>query len=115
VIEFGNGVLVGPGVIIWSQNHGYEQRELPISAQGYKRSKVTIEDDVWIGAGAIILPGVRLSRGTVVAAGAVVTRTTDPYSIVAGIPARPLGSRGACKETSQDSPGEERTIGSQLP
>jgi acetyltransferase-like isoleucine patch superfamily enzyme len=94
-IEIGDAVFIGPSVIIWSQNHAYERCDLRIMDQGYERSKVTIEDDVWIGAGAIILPGVRLSRGTVVAAGAVVTRTTDAYAIVGGVPARPLGSRSS--------------------
>jgi acetyltransferase-like isoleucine patch superfamily enzyme len=109
-IEIGNGVLIGPYVLIWSQNHGFEQKDLPIREQGYRCSKVTIEDDVWIGAGAIILPGVRLSRGTVVAAGAVVTRSTDCYSIVAGVPAKPQGMRRSGSqesEASEKSPGGE--------
>ena len=55
--------------------------------QGYDRSKVTIEEDSWIGGGSIILPGVCIVHGTVVAAGAVVTRSTEPFSIVAGVPA----------------------------
>ena len=49
---------------------------------------VTIEDDVWIGACAVILKGVNIRRGTIVGAGAVVTRDTLPYSVVAGVPAR---------------------------
>jgi acetyltransferase-like isoleucine patch superfamily enzyme len=116
-IEIGDGVLIGPCALIWSQNHGYEERDLPIREQGYKWNKVTIEDDVWIGAGAIILPGVCLSRGTVVAAGAVVTRSTECYSIVAGVPAKPLGvrrSRSRCSETSEKLPGEEGAMDPQL-
>jgi maltose O-acetyltransferase len=116
-IEIGDGVLIGPHVLIWSQNHAYEEKDLPIREQGYKWSKVTIEDDVWIGAGAIILPGVRLSRGTVVAAGAVVTRSTDSYSIVAGVPAKPVGtrlSRRQCAEPSEKLPGEKGAVGPPL-
>ncbi len=94
-IDIGSDVLIGPNVMIWSQNHVYESRGIPINCQGYRRAKVVIEDDVWIGAGAIILPGVCLARGTVVAAGAVVTKSTLPYTIVGGVPARPIGSRCA--------------------
>ena len=52
---------------------------------------VVIEDDVWIGAGAIVLPGVTVGRGSIVAAGAVVTRSIEPHTIVAGVPARQIG------------------------
>jgi acetyltransferase-like isoleucine patch superfamily enzyme len=52
---------------------------------------VAIEDDVWIGAGAIVLPGVIIGRGAIVAAGAVVTRSVDPFTIVGGVPATPIG------------------------
>ena len=52
---------------------------------------VTIEDDVWIGAGAIILPGVTIGRGAIVAAGAVVTRTVAAMTVVAGVPAAAIG------------------------
>jgi acetyltransferase-like isoleucine patch superfamily enzyme len=55
---------------------------------------VVIEEDVWIAANAIILPGVRLGRGAVVAAGAVVTRDVLPFQVVAGVPARQIGHRG---------------------
>ena len=56
---------------------------------------MVIEDDVWIGASSVILPGVTLMRGTVVAAGAVVVRSTSEGLVVAGIPARPISSRRA--------------------
>jgi acetyltransferase-like isoleucine patch superfamily enzyme len=52
--------------------------------------KIIIEDDVWIGAGAVIMPGVRLSKGTVVGANAVVLKSTNPYEVVAGIPSKTL-------------------------
>ncbi len=102
-IEIGDDVLVGPQAMIWSQNHRYQLRERRINKQGYDRKKVVIESDVWIAAGAIILPGVRLKQGTVVAAGAVVTRSTEPYSVVAGVPAVPVGRRGECASISGDT------------
>jgi len=92
-IEIGDNVLIGPGVMIWSQNHRYQRADIPITDQGYDYAKVTIEEDVWIGARSIILPGVHISKGAVVAAGSVVTRSVAPYTVVAGVPARPIKSR----------------------
>lgn len=92
-IRIGSNVLVGPGVVIYSQNHHYRDRGRLIAEQGYVRKEVVIEDDVWIAAGATILPGVRLGAGAVVAAGAVVTHSVGPYEVVAGIPAKRVGSR----------------------
>jgi acetyltransferase-like isoleucine patch superfamily enzyme len=51
---------------------------------------VTIEDDAWIGSGAVILPGVRIGRGAVVGANSVVTEDVPPLTVVAGLPARPI-------------------------
>lgn len=79
--------------MIWSQNHEYGCLATPIREQGYFRAKVIIDDDVWIGAGAIILPGVRIARGTVVAAGAVVTSSTSPFDVIGGVPAKLLKTR----------------------
>jgi acetyltransferase-like isoleucine patch superfamily enzyme len=58
-----------------------------------EKDEVTIEEDVWVGHQSIILTGVRVRRGTVIAAGSVVIRDTEPYSIVAGVPARKVGER----------------------
>lgn len=93
-IEIGDNVLIGPGALIWSQNHNYSRADIAIRDQGYTMAAVRIEDDVWIAGGAIVLPGAHLARGTVVAAGAVVNSPTEPYSVVGGIPARTIGRRG---------------------
>lgn len=61
----------------------------------YRDEKVTVEPDVWLGYGAIVLSGVRIGRGAIVAAGAVVTKNVEPYSIVGGNPARQIGRRFA--------------------
>ena len=92
-IEIGTNVLIGPNVTIYSQNHNFRDRATPICTQGYTRKRVVIENDSWICARAVILPGVRIAEGTVVAAGAVVTKDTEPYSIVAGVPATQIGKR----------------------
>lgn len=92
-ITFGNGVLVGPNVVIVSSNHRFDRPDLPISEQGHELAPITIGDDCWIGANAVILAGVKVADGTIVSAGAVVTRDTEPYSIVAGSPAQAIGER----------------------
>ena len=93
-IRVGAGTLVGPGVMIFSENHVTEDLSLPIRDQGTSRALVTIGDGCWIGAGSVILAGVTLGAGTVVAAGAVVTRSTLAGSTVGGVPARQITDRG---------------------
>lgn len=92
-LTIGDDVLLGPGVRVFTENHAYDALDVPIRAQGTRRAHVTIEDDCWVGAGVTILAGVRVGRGSVLAAGAVVTRDVPPYSVMAGVPARVLRSR----------------------
>ena len=92
-ITIGDYVLIGSNVTISSGRHPIDGAEPPVFARPSEPMPIVMEDDVWIGAGAVIMPGVTLRRGTVVGANAVVTRSTDPYSVVAGAPARKLRSR----------------------
>lgn len=93
-LRIGNDVMIGHYATIYSSQHRWDLGpEIPMIRQGHKPAAVEIGDDVWIGAHAVVLPGVRIARGTVVAAGAVVTRDTAPWSIVAGSPARQVGER----------------------
>lgn len=62
-------------------------------AEALSNGEIIVDDDVWIGAGSTIMSGVHLAKGTIVAAGAVVTHSTTPYTIVAGIPAKKIKSR----------------------
>lgn len=87
-ITIGDWVLVGPKVVIYSQNHIIDGIDVPISCAPDEYGPVTVGDDVWIGAAATILPGVTIGEGAVVAAGAVVTHDVEPFSVVAGVPAR---------------------------
>jgi galactoside O-acetyltransferase len=91
-IVIGNDVLIGPNVVIRATNHGV-MRKMLINKQPHSGGTITIEDDVWIGSNAVILKNVRIAKGTIVAAGAVVVKDTEPYSIVGGIPAKKISER----------------------
>jgi acetyltransferase-like isoleucine patch superfamily enzyme len=87
-LEIGTNVSVSPEVSILTAAHRYDDPSF-----GVENRRVVIGDDAWIGTRATILPGVTIGRGAVVAAGAVVTRDVAAFSIVAGVPARPVGTR----------------------
>lgn len=93
-ISVGNGVLIGPAVLIWSSNHVFADPGRPIREQGYECRPVVIEDDVWIGGGTIVLPGSHIGRGTIIAAGSVVRGKIPPGVVAAGSPAAPKRPRG---------------------
>lgn len=87
-IRIGNGVRIASHVVIIAANHIFDDPSTFIYLQGESVKGIVIEDDVWIGTGAKILDGVTVRQGTVIGAGAVVNRSTEPYSVVVGIPAR---------------------------
>lgn len=91
-INIGSDVLIGPEVMIFTANHEMRRDSL-IRNQGMEIKGVIIEDDVWIGARAIILPGVKLMKGAVIAAGAVVSGDVEPYTVAGGVPAKKIGER----------------------
>jgi acetyltransferase-like isoleucine patch superfamily enzyme len=66
---------------------------IEIRLQGHENSPVIIEDDVWIAASCVILPGVTIGKGAVIAAGAVVTKSCQAGAVVAGVPGRMIGNR----------------------
>ena len=92
VIKIGNQVLIANQVTIVSSNHGIELGR-PIIDQPWRRGDVIIEDDVWIGAGVVILPGAIIRKGAVIAAGAVVRGEIPANTIFGGVPARQIGVR----------------------
>lgn len=103
-LTFGDCVLLGPGVSIWTSNHLFDDREVPITDQGQEFKAVTIEDDVWLGANSFIMPGAHLGRGCIVSAGAIVGgKRYKEFSILAGNPARVIGFRGHRKERPASS------------
>lgn len=93
-IQIGKYVMMSPEVIIIGQNHRHDRIDIPMMLQGASEAApVVIEDDVWIGTRAIILPGRKIGRGAIVGAGAVVTEDVPAYAIVGGNPARVIRMR----------------------
>ncbi|MGD0200502.1 MAG: acyltransferase [Bryobacteraceae bacterium] len=89
-VTIGNRVMIGSHVAITSLTHDYTAAAM----KGTSIARpIVIEDDVWLGTHCVILPGVCVGRGAVVAAGAVVTEDVPPYTVVAGVPARLLKRR----------------------
>ena len=87
-VEIGSHVNLAQGITVTALNHNFDDTQKRIDEQGVSTIPVTIEDDVWIGANAVILPGVTIGNHYVVAAGAVVTKDVPPHSLVAGVPAK---------------------------
>lgn len=87
-VKIGNHVNLAQGITVTALNHNFDDTNKRIDEQGVSTNAVTIEDDVWIGANAVILPGVTIGNHCVVAAGAVVTKDVPPHSLVAGVPAK---------------------------
>ncbi len=98
-IQIGKNVIMGPMVSMHAENHVFENAELPIRLQPSSRKGIEIEDDCWIGAKATIVDGVRIGMGSIVAAGAVVTKDVPPYNVVAGVPARTIRVRANRSQT----------------
>lgn len=87
-VTIGSHVNLAQGITVTALNHIFEDSDKRIDEQGVSTTPVTIEDDIWIGANAVILPGVTIGNHSVVAAGAVVTKNVPPHSLVAGVPAK---------------------------
>lgn len=87
-VTIGNHVNLAQGITVSALNHNFEDTRLRIDEQGVNTSEIIIDDDVWIGANAVITAGVHIGRHSVVAAGAVVTKDVPEYSVVGGVPAK---------------------------
>ena len=106
-VRFGNHIMLGPGVTMVSGNHridmiGKYMTEVTDAMKVPENDQdIVIEDDVWIGSNAIILKGVTIGTGSVIAAGAVVTKSVPAYSIVGGNPAKVIKQRFSREQINQ--------------
>lgn len=88
-IKIGNFVAIGPQCLFITTNKNYAEWTRPLFGTNNDIHKpIIISDDVWIGANVTVLPGVKIGRGAIVGAGAVVTKDIPPYAVAAGVPAR---------------------------
>ena len=95
-LKVGRDVMMGPYVVIIGDAHRFDSLEVPMRLQETREyPPVRIDDDVWIGARAIILPGVTVGKGAIIGAGSVVTKDVPPFAICVGNPARTIKFRGA--------------------
>lgn len=92
-IIMGDNVLVGPGAKMFSSNHGIALNGIPITMQNRVEKDIIIGNDVWIGANSVLISGVKINDGAVIAAGSVVTKEVPNNSIVAGVPAKVIKLR----------------------
>ena len=89
-VKIGDRVYTSPFTQIIAVNHVFDDPNRPFVEQGITAEGIVIEDDVWLGAGAIVTDGVTIGKGAVIAAGAVVTKDVAPYTVVGGVPAKPI-------------------------
>lgn len=102
--SIGSNVMMGPEVLIYTCNHNTSCVDIPMIQQGYTPvAPVTVEDDVWIGARVIILPGVTIGSGSVLGAGSVISRNVPPGAVVVGNPARIVRIRYQSNASPQSS------------
>lgn len=87
-VSIGDNVMLAQNIVISGLNHRYSDAKIPIRHQGVDTKPIIIEDDVWIGANAVITAGVHIGTHSVVAAGSIVTKDVPEFSIVAGVPAK---------------------------
>ena len=102
-LKVGKDVMMGPYVVVVGEGHEFSDLQTPMRLQGSRTSPpVRIEDDVWIGTRAIILPGLTIGKGSIIGAGAVVTKDVPPYAICAGNPARVIKYRRGAYEYQRE-------------
>ncbi|MNK00941.1 Maltose O-acetyltransferase [compost metagenome] len=96
-LKIGDNVMMGPNVRIITSTHVFDRIDIPMRLQGGYKKGVVIGDDVWIGANVIILPGIKVGNGAIIAAGAIVTKIVPDYAIVGGNPAKIIRFRNGDK------------------
>ena len=92
-IIIGQNSLIGPNVTIRTANHNFDSVKIPINKQGHKFGDIIIQEDVWIGANSIELGNVKIGKGAIIGAGSLINKDVDPFTIVAGVPAKLIKKR----------------------
>ena len=92
-IIIGNNVLIAQNVVLRASDHGFQSANTPMIEQGHNNGKITIEDNVWVGANSVITRNVTIGSGSIVGAGAVVTKNVNNNVIVGGVPAKFISKR----------------------
>jgi acetyltransferase-like isoleucine patch superfamily enzyme len=92
-VTLGDNVRLGPNVTVVGVTRNFAARDVPVVDQGYSSKGIRIGDDVFLGAGAIVLDGCTIGDGAVIGAGSLVTKGVEPYQIVVGVPAKVIGER----------------------
>lgn len=91
--KIGDNVLIAGHCMIIPNNHNFSNRAVPIAKQGNTSKGIVIGDDVWIGHGCSILDGVTIGKGSIIAAGSVIVKSVEPFTIVGGVPAKIIKDR----------------------
>lgn len=92
-ILIGDYCMIAPNCVLVSDNHCFENIEQPMMEQGFDIGKIVLEDDIWVGSNSVILKGVTIKKGSIVAAGGIVNKNVESYSIVGGVPAKLIKNR----------------------
>ena len=92
-IHVSDDCLIGSGCKFVDHNHAMTASGLPMNKQPCPEAPIILEEDVWLGANVVVLKGVRIEKGAVIGAGAVLTKSVRPYEIWVGVPARKIGER----------------------
>lgn len=92
-LTIGENVMIAANCAFIAYNHGSSRTDIPMNQQGAIEKPIVIDDDVWIGYGVTILPGVHIGKGSIIAAGAVCTKDIPEYVVAGGIPAKVIKHR----------------------
>ncbi|NLC69015.1 MAG: acetyltransferase [Clostridiaceae bacterium] len=110
-LTIGDDVMMGPDVMIFTQQHESKRLDIPMRLQTAPKEPVSIGDDVWIGARVIILPGKKIGKGAIIGAGAIVTKDVPDYAVVAGNPARIIKFRNETANENKPCEADGRKEG----
>jgi len=114
-VRIGRDVMMGPRCILLASSHLVASTEVPMNRQGFAPDReIVIDDDVFVGAGTIILAGRRIGTGAIVGAGSVVTRDVEPWTVVAGNPAQLVRRRpraGTARDSGRDVAADDQVTG----